>query len=293
MAITAKTIVTNPAAAAVAAWTILGVSIMSTHVDSTPYDATSLCESTEITSAWQARGEVQCLMDHGFHAQARRQAIDHLKVYPRDEGLYNQLGIVNIQMERYEEASVVLARALREVRPTTATLENNLVWSTLWVGNLDIEGQRRIYRRALEREPELCEALHTGMMVEWGAASAAHSFEQVDAIREFTALMERYLNCQRGSEPTDYDRVLEDLSVVTALVDIDRMLGVTYNLRTSKLAQSVSLRLETHQWDTYDACEHAIPSALGTEMLCRRVVDDHAGLDRVSGDSRQKVIVQW
>lgn len=278
MAITARTIITNPAAAAVAAWTILGVSLLANDFKS-PMDSSALaCGSSSVDTEYEYLGRMQCLSDRGYLGEARDVGVDAVRVFPTSEALNNQLGIVSIRMGRYHEASVVLAKALQRIRPSNATMENNLAWSTLWTPQLEPQAQRDLYVRALEKEPRLCEALHTGMMVEWRASRSGTSFSRAEAISAFVTLSDRYERCERTSTPTPYDKLTEDLSVVTAMSDIDQMLDVSYNMKTAREVNKALITLGQHEWDAAGACEQAIPSSIGATDICFRLVSDQGSV---------------
>lgn len=274
MAITIRTLVTNPAAAAVAAWTILGVSILGTQLDLGDA-AGAPCSSRTPVSEYDYYSKVQCLADAGELEAARELGVRAVGYFPRSEALNNQLGIVYIQMERFQEAGVVLARALRVIEPTTATMENNLAWATLWAPSLSVHSQRNLYKRALHKEPLLCEALHTGMMVEWRAARQAEPFEQVEAISEFTRLADRYVRCARGAEGTVEDRAMEELSVVSALADMDRMLDTGFSTMTGRTVRNVTSQLTTLGLDAERSCERAVPSMVDATAVCVQTLEEH------------------
>lgn len=287
MAITARTIITNPAAAAVAAWTILGVSLLANEFTLPMDSASMVCGSSALTTEYDYLARMQCLSESGYLGDARDVGVEAVDVYPTSEALNNQLGIVSIQMERFHEASVVLARALQRIRPSNATMENNLAWASLWTPQLEIQTQRDLYVRALEKEPRLCEALHTGMMVEWRAARAGTAFSKAEAISSFVTLTGRYEQCERNTTPTPYEKLTEDLSVVTAMTDIDQMLDVSYNLQTSRELDAVMTELEQNDWDYALACEQAVPSSLGATDFCFRLI---TGQERVAAFHAPKIV---
>jgi hypothetical protein len=279
MAITARTIITNPAAAAVAAWTILGVSLLANDI-SLPVDAKSVCGSElgPTATEYEYLDQMQCLSDSGFLERSYRVGVVAVTAFPTSEALNNQLGIVSIQTERYQEANVILARALQRIRPSNATMENNLVWSSLWAPRLTVQTQRDLYVRALEKEPRLCEALHTGLMVEWRASRAGTSFSRAEAISAFAVLSDRYERCEYGTTPTAYDKLTEDLSVATAMSDIDQMLDVSYNIKTARVINDVSVALGQNEWDAVQTCKKAVPSSIGATDICVRLVTEQAAV---------------
>ncbi|MEZ4458588.1 MAG: tetratricopeptide repeat protein [bacterium] len=204
MAITPRTIITNPAAAAVAAWTVLGVSLMVNDGMERPTVAPTGCSERAPITEYDYLSKMQCLSDHGHHKQAAKVGHVGVQAFPLSESIHNQLGITYIQLGQYGNAVVGLSRALEYIQPSNATMENNLVWASLWT-RADVAEQRTLYRRALAKEPRLCEAIHTGMMVEWRAAKHRQAFEKAEAIAAFASLADRYETCLRGSERTPFE----------------------------------------------------------------------------------------
>ena len=278
MAITPRTIITNPAAAAVAAWTVLGVSLMiNDGMVGRPEVAPTGCSERAPVTEYDYLSKMQCLSDHGHLQQAVKVGSVGVQAYPLSESIHNQLGITYIQMGQYGNAVVGLSRALEYIRPSNATMENNLVWASLWT-RANVAEQRSLYRRALAKEPRLCEAIHTGMMVEWRAAKERRAFEKAEAIAAYASLADRYDTCSRGSERTPFEKATEDLSIATAQVEIDRMLDISYNLQTSRKVTAVLNTAGQEGWTMASLCNEAIPSSLHATGTCQRLGDDFGGL---------------
>ena len=126
MAITPRTLVTNPAAAAVAAWTVLGLSLL-VNDSSQPRPYEDPCASQQLGSESQFLAGMQCYSDHGDHERSLYVGYAGIERFPLSEALHNQIGIENIQLGRHAAAVQGLASALEVIEPSNATMENNLV----------------------------------------------------------------------------------------------------------------------------------------------------------------------
>lgn len=138
-----------------------------------------------------------CLERAGEADQAVNAAVLGLRHYPASEALHNIRGYNLIVQERHEEAVHALRSGLRAVgQPTTGTLQNNLAWAGLYASDtMTLSEARKHYQASLETDGSSCEALHTGMWVEYGVASRSSGSSRDAAIAAYQTLRAKYAPC--------------------------------------------------------------------------------------------------
>lgn len=243
MAVSARSLVTYPAAFAVAAWTVVGLTLMINHYGQPDVDPMVSHDSCSNVAQANGDGEnpatwseyewyryITCVEDTGDIQRAAGVASIAAKHYPTSEALVNTAGILFLKVDDYPRAERVLMDGAQSVQTTSGTLHNNLAWASLYTGNYNTAMLRNWYRRALSHNPNSCELLHTGLMVEWRSITEERApFQVGERISDFSGLFDRYLNC---SERTTSDRNLVTAEYFTALVaaeSVDQALGVTFN----------------------------------------------------------------
>jgi tetratricopeptide (TPR) repeat protein len=202
MAITARTILTQPAAIAVAAVTLLGMTVLGSALYSSSSCATSMqnrdpCDRPLLTQNENSWSEadwisyVSCFearRDARGTVKAASLALDH---QPQSEILWNVKAYNQIELGHYRPAVETLRTALERVEPTTGTMENNLAWAGLYVG-MDVEEARDLYVSALEKTPQSCEMIHTGLFVEFQRAQTEDRYVRFWSLKKYKQL--RYNN---------------------------------------------------------------------------------------------------
>lgn len=246
MAITAKTILTNPAAAALAVVSTLGMGAAFILLNSTPkcqesYSMIKIAQSSPCDTVRRSNGfdrakwseydwfrYAQCFSNRNDSRRTIEVVTQGLKYHPRSEALFNVKGYHLIKTQKYSQAVETLQLGLRRVgRPTSGTIYNNLAWAGLWSPrDMTIKEARGLYTRALRIEPKVCETLHTGLMVEYAAAKRSTGFERVSALKRFGALNDRYTPCLKRYKNGSWHTITEVASAVAAADDINQMTGM-------------------------------------------------------------------
>lgn len=285
MAISTRTLITSPAALAVAAWTVFGVGLMASHFSCPTQDTPTysdscktLADSKGETASW---GEydwfefVQCVEQTGDTARAAGIANLSTTHYPKSELLVNQAGILFIKIQDYQRAENVLLLGAREFKPTTGTLYNNLAWASMFTGNHQVDLLRRWYTQALRLSPNSCELLHTGLMVEWRAAEERTSnFDLRTAVGNFTSVYDRYDRCTQRSTNDEALIAAERLTALVAVKEMDRAMHVSYNMELNRELDALAPtlhRMETMGLNTERIICSEIPTTLNRSS-CHQVV---------------------
>lgn len=156
-------------------------------------NSTQLSENDYINVAF-------CYEDRGQNELAMDVATRGLENYPQSESLNNILGYHLIEFGHYEEAIDTLGSAMRTVTLTNGIMENNLAWASLWAQReMPLEHSRALYQSALRRNTSgiNCEAVHTGMWVEYAIAARGSNTQREAALRNFQSLREQYDGCEQ------------------------------------------------------------------------------------------------
>lgn len=314
MAITPRTVFTNPATAAVAAaslfaMTAAGVAMFST-CPSRSYETPCVLTAEEVPvdnpcdrmaqdrpseraqwSEYDWFTHANCFARLERSDRVIEEATHGLRYYPASEALFNLKGYHLIHLGQHEEAVQTLKLGLSRIgQPVQGTLENNLAWSGLWVPReLDIHQARTLYKNALRKDRQVCEVIHTGLWVEYGIAKQSQGIERAKALRTFGELRERYTPCMTRYQSGDRDQVLEVLSAVVAMEDVDRefrqnaLLGLNASNNLGKLAagdHSVTRKVRHAEQgkSVQEICKDAVPLATAhhtcVDVLDRMIKDD-------------------
>lgn len=139
---------------------------------------------------------------------------DHgLRMYPRSESLFNIKGYHQIELKQHEAAVQTLRRGLKMVRtPSNGTMENNLAWAGLWVPRtMNLGEARNLYSRSLQRDAKSCEAIHTGLWVEFAVAAKANGPTRNFAIKRYDRLRDQYDGCEKRALNTSDTNVIAEV----------------------------------------------------------------------------------
>ncbi len=231
MAITPRTLLKNPLILIVAtlsffAMTALSIFMLTSscqqktvkvnRVVVETYDACNYVASTPEMMNWSENDfiAVAACYDGKNDSQSAINIADHgLRMYPRSESLFNIKGYHQIEMKRYEAAVDTLRHGLEMVRtPTTGTMENNLAWAGLWVPREMTLGQaRNLYTRSLQRDAKSCEAIHTGLWVEYAVAAQANGPTRKFAINRYDRLRDQYDGCEKRVLSTSDENIIAEV----------------------------------------------------------------------------------
>ncbi len=296
MAITPRTIFTNPGTAAVAAaslfaMTAAGMAMFMSCPSQSTYEAPcdyavdvyevsdSPCDlmSQDLPverANWSEYNWFQyanCFAGLNDSERVITEAGNGIKYYPTSEALFNLKGYHLIKLKRHSEAVDTLELGLRRIgTPQQGTMENNLAWAGMWVPrDLDLYKARVLYKSALDKGSDVCEVIHTGVWVEYGIAKQSQGLERAQALRAFGDLRERYAPCQGRYDDGDRDQLMEVLSAVIAFEDVDRelranaLLGQDPGVGTRQLALDVAreVRATSRGTSIDEICREAVPLA--------------------------------
>lgn len=233
MAITPRTIFSSAAPATVAAVSLLAFTAVGTvaymsaqqcerpdeNLDKPASAAATGCQDLrEVLGSdrakWSEREWVQyanCFKRRHNARAAIDAASNGLNYYPNSASLYNIKGYHEITLDRYGAAIETLETGLERVEsPYTGVLENNLAWAGLWAPReMSLDRARSLYRRALNKEPDVCAYLHTGLWVEYATARQASGVERFEAMRRFDNIRSNYASCLGRLEQGDWKTVAE------------------------------------------------------------------------------------
>ncbi|MEZ4458589.1 MAG: hypothetical protein R3E66_02455 [bacterium] len=144
--------------------------------------------------------------------------------YPSSEVLLNIRGYHEINLGLYDEAVDTLRNGVARVTPSNGVMENNLAWAGLWAPRkMDLREARALYTRSLERDPNSCEAVHTGMWVEYAIAAKEGEAERRNAIKRYDTLRDRYDGCERRLAEPSEDRIQEVLGAATLDFEMSKL----------------------------------------------------------------------
>lgn len=299
MAITPRTIFTSPASATVATVSLLAFSAVGTLAykvahESAPasqhvyqYDATESCNGIrevlgQDKSSWSETDWMvysSCFENKNNSRMAATVASQGLRYYPSSEALYNIKGYHQIVLGEYADAVGTLERGLRNVgNPSNGVLENNLAWAGLWVPReMDRERARVLYKRALRRDADSCETLHTGLWVEYAIARESRGVEKYHALKNFLDLRQRYEPCEARMKSGDWKTLVEVVGATVLFQDVDQNLSVPHAVAadhtterdgTAELMDVTQELRENYRGVSIDAlCREAMPLA-STHHMC-------------------------
>lgn len=241
MAILPRTLLTQPAPAAVAAVSLFGFTVLGMAAHETleqqhlnrSYAApcASVAADQGPRDYWSEGDYVRyasCFEDHADSRAVIEVTTEGLSHYPKSQVLYNLQGYHEIGLHEFDDAVRTLETGLREVpEPTNGVMENNLAWSYLWVGQGDTDRARGLYESSLKREPYVCEALHTGMFVEFETARHSQGIAQAEALRNFQSLRTRYQECE--NRDTEWNTAVEAAGAAVMYSEVERMMDTAWD----------------------------------------------------------------
>lgn len=248
MAITPRTILSSPAPATVAAVSLLAFTALGTLAYKIAEDNASqrsmevvhiqdqerMCDGIREVlgpdkTDWSESDWVvytSCFEQKNNSRMAVRVASQGLRFHPASETLYNMKGYHQIVLGEHAEAVSTLRKGLGSIgRPTNGVMQNNLAWASLWAPReLELDQARELYTKSLRYDGESCEAIHTGLWVEYAIAEQADGIEKYDAYKRFLDLRQDYEPCLDRAQTGEWRRVVEVVGATVLFEDIDQKL---------------------------------------------------------------------
>jgi hypothetical protein len=202
-----------------------------------------------------------------------------LQSYPKSETLYNIKGYHLIETGAYEEAVSVLRDGINKVQLTSGIMENNLSWASLWVPReMPLETSRTLYQSALKRDTNgiNCEAVHTGMWVEYAMAASGSTHVRGDALNRYDALREQYDGCEKRLKSGERHIVEEVLGAAVLDVEVAKLQTEGQRPAWARTHSGIALAKQamnanTSKVDRAALCEGATPVA-STQHTCQRLM---------------------
>lgn len=296
MAITPKTLIKSPAVLLGATVSILAVGAFGasllTVCDREVYVVEETLDVSECShlasnhamSNWSEADFVKvafCFEDLEMGYQALEVAHEGLVVYPKSETLHNVRGYHLINMGDHELAVDALKEGVTQANLTNGIMENNLAWASLWAPReMPLEHSRALYQSALKRDVQgiNCEAVHTGMWVEYAIAASGSEHVRQEALKRYDGLRDQYDGCEkRLSNGTKH--VIEEV-MGAAVLDVEVAKLQTTGQRPAwarthaglKLTKEALGAVKAHQTlSAQDVCAGATPVA-GTQHTCEQLV---------------------
>lgn len=299
MAITPRTIFSNPGTATVAVVALLALSALGTlayQVANHAKSRSSVSYHDPLETSCQSVREVigadkrawsendwlvyaRCFEYRNDSTSAVRVATQGLRFYPTSESLFNVAGYHQIRLGQYSEAIHTLKTGLARVgTPTNGVMTNNLAWASLWAPReMKLDRARGLYKMSLRYNPNSCETLHTGLWVEYAIAKQSSGLAEYQALENFELLRRAYKTCQARVEDGKWDTMVEVVGAAVLFQDVDQMIRAPHSHATrQRLNQSgnadmanVSRALRKHyRGSSIDGlCREAMPLAQ-THHLC-------------------------
>jgi tetratricopeptide (TPR) repeat protein len=289
MAILPRTLLTQPAPAAVAAVTLFGLTVLGTTAHQTMQqteDVTYRSACAELADSLGDRASwselswaryARCFEAEHAPRMAITAAADGLTWHPYSEQLFNIKGYNEIQIGEHEAAAQTLELGLERVQPTNGVMENNLAWTYLYLGDGGDEDARRLYQNSLEREPGVCESLHTGLFVEFEIArNTEHGIARAEALKNFQSLRNRYVACE--NRDTEWNTMIEAVGASVLYSEMETMLDSAFRDAGAQDAMREAVQtMRSHhpQASIAVVCDEAMPLADLRDECVKGI--DHAG----------------
>lgn len=273
MAVLPRTLLTQPAPAAVAAvslfgFTIIGISAQQ-HLDKQQLDMayTAPCEQLDEELGprqfWQHNDYVRyasCFEDAADSRGVIAVATEGLAQYPKSQLLYNLKGYHAIELHEFDVAISTLEDGLLQVpEQTSGVMENNLAWAYLWEDEGGTDRARSLYQASLDRESS-CETLHTGLFVEFEFARSSSGIAQAEALRNFQSLRTRYQECE--NRDARWNTAVEAAGAAVLYAEAEQLMGSPWDQRGLGLTMRITAaNLRRHHVSASVAllCSEAMP----------------------------------
>ena len=282
MAITPRMILTQPAAASVAAIAVVGMTIFGTYAfdvlqnEARNRVSTAECGTVQGPSEYWTEaewaGEALCFETHHRRDLAVATAGDGLRFYPESEVLYNIKGYNLIELGLHSEAVETLEDGLARVEPTDGVMQNNLAWSYLFLHQGHSPRVRELYLASLQKEPSACETLHTGLMVEFEVARNSAGIARAEALRAFQLLRNGYAACENRNDT--WTVAVEAVGAGVLYAEVEKMLGSEfYSSNPGRIVHEAARAVDSEVFvrDPERMCREGMPMA-DLRPACERAV---------------------
>jgi hypothetical protein len=257
MAILPRTLLTQPAPAAVAAVSLLGFTILGMSANDSftrselhrSYAAPCAAVEADLGARqyWQESDYIRyasCFEQHHDARGSIEVSRQGLQRFPTSQILYNLKGYNEIGLREFDDAVETLETGIQLVgEPTNGVMENNLAWAYLWTGDGGTEHARALYETSLSREPYVCEALHTGLFIEFEIARNSSGIAQADALRNFQSLRTRYTDCE--NRDGSWDTAVETTGAAVLFSEAERLLDTAWDQQGLGLTMRVTAKILT------------------------------------------------
>lgn len=275
MAILPRTLIAQPAAAAVAAVSLFGFTVLATsaqqHLErarlhqSYAAPCASVDEQLGPRQFWQHADFVRyaaCFEDANDSRGVIEVTTDGLLRYPKSQVLYNMKGYHQIELHEFSDAIDTLEAGLVAVpEQTSGVMENNLAWAYLWVDQPVRSSPRALVQASLDKDAT-CEALHTGLFVEFDIARKSSGIAQAEALRNFQSLRTRYQDCE--NRDSKWNTAVEAAGAAVLYAEVEQLMGTPWDQRGLGLTMRVTAtNLRNHHASSSVAllCNEAMPLA--------------------------------
>lgn len=308
MTITARTLISNPAAISLAVVSIVTMGAATLFVGNMfgrtchnkslviSQQRSSPCETVRRANGFDRASwsefdwfrYSQCFALRNDSRRTIEVASQGLKSFPRSEALFNTKGYHLIRISKHSEAIKTLQLGLRRVgRPTSSVMPNNLAWAGLWSPrDMELTEARGLYKLAIRTNPKSCESIHTGLMVEYGISKSSVGFARVEALKSFAKLSESYTPCMsRYKQGSDWGVLTEVIGAAVLIQDVniqlkgnnsfaqDRQFVRFDRTLTPKVLRSMKMNYRNASMDYI--CREAIPFATEHHM-CKSMLSQPA-----------------
>lgn len=312
MAITPRTIFTNPASAAVAAASLFALTAVGMY-------SSSMCggcpsqrvETVKVAHEWSPCEDVRQSMagdqsqwsefEWYQYASCYERAEDSSRVievssqglnyYPASEALFNLKGYHQISLQKYEDAVNTLELGLRRVgSPSNGVMTNNLAWAGLWVPrDMELQRARALYKRSLSKDSNMCETIHTGLWVEYAISENTQGLERARSLRALGQLRDNYIQsgCTERYDDGNHEQLIEVMGAAVVFEDVDRdlrqnaLLDTNDALESTMLMHNVARELRKRQRGASidKLCTESIPVA-SAHHTCMELIDKAVTIER-------------
>lgn len=301
MAITPRTILTNPATVAVATVSVFAISAAAIfalgtcptkrgchmvktnlHTQDVPCDnlRQQLGHNKATWSEFDWFQYATCFDQHNDSRRVIEASSQGIGYYPRSEALYNLKGYHLIKLRRYEEAVKSLDEGMRRVGvPSSGTMPNNLAWAGVWAPReMTLDRARALYQESLRVESGVCETLHTGLWVEYAIAKRSRGIERAVALKRLNTLRMQYEPCHSRYQSGEWNTLVEVLGAAVIFEDLEQELGGFHGAHANpdaSLIKDVSRELrKKYRGASIDAlCRESIPVA-DAHHACVKIIDN-------------------
>jgi hypothetical protein len=211
-----------------------------------------------------------------------RAASAGLEHHPQSEVLWNVKAYNQIRLGEHEAAEATLRTALETVTPTDGTMENNLAWAGLWT-QMEMKEAKTLYVAALEKTPQSCEMIHTGLYIEFKIAQSDDRYERFWGLKNYKKLRKQYANnrCEDRIQNGEWTTLAEVAGVGLLDEEVEKMSGRADATANDTLYETGAKLREKFMGASLDSfCGEAMPPSHSSVNCNEQLLDT---LDEVRG----------